>query len=269
MQNGWVRGNMRKLDAAKSTLLEPVLSLREADVSPMPRHASRRSRSPSTTRGTCTAPARASASGSPRPTATSRSGLSARRSPPDRRRSRSATAEDAVAPRPPGGAGRERADRASTLPGPARRAVPRLPALRERQTVGARPGVLRLARPGAHLRLRQAAEADLVAVVIAVDRLADAVRVRLALGRLAVRVRRSRATSASRSSTITVTSAAAGARGDPPRCTPTDRRPGSRRSRSSFGKNEGSPRSRSYHARAAVRSRTRSPANSATVMGAH
>jgi hypothetical protein len=37
VQNGWVRGNMRKLDQAKSTLLEPVLSLREADVSPLPR----------------------------------------------------------------------------------------------------------------------------------------------------------------------------------------------------------------------------------------
>ena len=36
MQNGWVRGNMRKLDAAKSTPLEPVLSLRESDVSPLP-----------------------------------------------------------------------------------------------------------------------------------------------------------------------------------------------------------------------------------------
>jgi hypothetical protein len=34
-----------------------------------------------------------------------------------------------------------------------------------------------------------------------------------------------------------------------------------------FGRNEGSPRSRSYHARAAVRSRTRMPANSATVIG--
>jgi uncharacterized protein len=36
VQDGWVRGNERKLDAAKSTLLEPVLSLREKDVSPMP-----------------------------------------------------------------------------------------------------------------------------------------------------------------------------------------------------------------------------------------
>ncbi len=36
VQNGWVRANERKLDAAKSTALEPVLSLRESDVAPMP-----------------------------------------------------------------------------------------------------------------------------------------------------------------------------------------------------------------------------------------
>jgi predicted acyl esterase len=36
VQNGWVRGDERKLDAEKSTALEPVLSLREADVSPLP-----------------------------------------------------------------------------------------------------------------------------------------------------------------------------------------------------------------------------------------
>ncbi len=36
VQNGWVRGNERKLDAEKSTALEPVLSLREADVEPLP-----------------------------------------------------------------------------------------------------------------------------------------------------------------------------------------------------------------------------------------
>jgi predicted acyl esterase len=36
VQNGWVRGNERALDAAKSTPLEPVLSLRESDVSPLP-----------------------------------------------------------------------------------------------------------------------------------------------------------------------------------------------------------------------------------------
>jgi hypothetical protein len=37
VQNGWVRANERKLDASKSTLLEPVLSLRASDVSPMPK----------------------------------------------------------------------------------------------------------------------------------------------------------------------------------------------------------------------------------------
>jgi hypothetical protein len=36
VQNGWVRANERKLDAAKSTPLEPVLNLRAADVEPMP-----------------------------------------------------------------------------------------------------------------------------------------------------------------------------------------------------------------------------------------
>jgi predicted acyl esterase len=37
VQNGWLRANERKLDAAKSTPLEPVLSLRARDVRPMPR----------------------------------------------------------------------------------------------------------------------------------------------------------------------------------------------------------------------------------------
>jgi hypothetical protein len=36
VQNGWVRGEARKLDSEKSTPLEPVLSLRESDVSPLP-----------------------------------------------------------------------------------------------------------------------------------------------------------------------------------------------------------------------------------------
>ena len=37
VQNGWVRGKMRKLDRRKSTLLEPVLSLRAKHISRMPR----------------------------------------------------------------------------------------------------------------------------------------------------------------------------------------------------------------------------------------
>jgi predicted acyl esterase len=38
VQNGWVRGNERKLDPRNSTPLEPVLSLRRSAVSPLPRH---------------------------------------------------------------------------------------------------------------------------------------------------------------------------------------------------------------------------------------
>jgi uncharacterized protein len=37
VQNGWVRANERRLDTRKSTLLEPVLSLRASDVRPMPK----------------------------------------------------------------------------------------------------------------------------------------------------------------------------------------------------------------------------------------
>jgi predicted acyl esterase len=37
VQGGWARASMRKLDRAKSTSLEPVLSLRKTDVKPMPR----------------------------------------------------------------------------------------------------------------------------------------------------------------------------------------------------------------------------------------
>ncbi len=36
VQDGWLRASERELDAAKSTLLEPVLSLRRADASPLP-----------------------------------------------------------------------------------------------------------------------------------------------------------------------------------------------------------------------------------------
>ena len=37
VQNGWLRANERKLDAAQSTLLEPVPSLRAKDVRPLPK----------------------------------------------------------------------------------------------------------------------------------------------------------------------------------------------------------------------------------------
>jgi len=38
VQNGWLRGNERKLDARQSTPLEPALSLRARDVRALPRH---------------------------------------------------------------------------------------------------------------------------------------------------------------------------------------------------------------------------------------
>jgi predicted acyl esterase len=38
VQDGWLRADERKLDPHKSTVLEPVLSLRQADVSPLPRN---------------------------------------------------------------------------------------------------------------------------------------------------------------------------------------------------------------------------------------
>jgi hypothetical protein len=37
VQDGWLRASERKLDAAQSTLLEPVLSLRRADAAPLPK----------------------------------------------------------------------------------------------------------------------------------------------------------------------------------------------------------------------------------------
>ena len=94
VQNGWVRTKT----CASSTRPRARSSSR---CSACARRTSRRcppttscpSRSRSITRGTCIARARASASGSPRRTATSRSGRSARPSPPERRRSRSATAD--------------------------------------------------------------------------------------------------------------------------------------------------------------------------------
>ena len=62
VQGGWLRANERKLDARKSTLLEPVLSLRARDVVADAAQAVREGRrSRSTTRATSTAPARASA----------------------------------------------------------------------------------------------------------------------------------------------------------------------------------------------------------------
>ncbi|HUJ34189.1 MAG TPA: hypothetical protein VLW51_03195 [Solirubrobacteraceae bacterium] len=42
MQSGWIDASERKLDAAHSTLLEPVLSERKADAGPLPKGRSPR-----------------------------------------------------------------------------------------------------------------------------------------------------------------------------------------------------------------------------------
>ena len=142
VQGGWVRANMRKLDQAKSTLLEPVLSLRErgrradaankfAKVTIPLYYQGHMYRAGSRIRVRITAPNGDQPIWSfgetePAGQATGR----------DRLRR-----QQAVAPRPAGGAGRGRADRAAAVPGPARRAVPRLPAVRERRRVA--PGGLR------------------------------------------------------------------------------------------------------------------------------
>jgi uncharacterized protein len=89
VQNGWVRADERKLDAAQSTPLEPVLSLRESDVAPMPPGEFVKVTIPLYYEATPTAPAPASASRSRPPTAPSRSGTSKKpnRSAPPRSRS--------------------------------------------------------------------------------------------------------------------------------------------------------------------------------------
>ena len=86
----------------------------------------------------------------------------------------------------------------------------------------------------------RAPEPDLVAIVIAVRRLADAVGVRLALGRLQspradLRDDRVEVVDEDRDQR------AAGAARDPPRCTATDRRPASRRPRSRSGRTRARP----------------------------
>ena len=132
VQNGWLRANERKLDAAQSTLLEPVPSLRANDVRPLPRgryaeltvplyyegHAYRRG---SRIRLTVAAPGGdqpvwAFAQTSPRGTA--RVSIAHSRHLPSR----------LILPVVPGV---ERAHRPAAVPGPARRAVPRLRAVRQ------------------------------------------------------------------------------------------------------------------------------------------
>ena len=132
VQNGWVRANERKLDAQKSTLLEPVLSLRASDVSPMPAnhfvqvtiplyYEGHAYRAGSRIRVTITAP-----NGDQPIWSFGETQPSGRRHGLDR-----PLHGHALEPHPSGGAGRERSDRAAALPRAPGRAVPGLPALRQ------------------------------------------------------------------------------------------------------------------------------------------
>ena len=141
VQNGWVRGNERKLDAQKSTLLEPVLSLRASDVSPMPPnrfvkvtiplyYEGHTYRAGSRIRVTITAPNGDQPIWSFGETQPKRARDGLDRPLPGH----------AIESHPPGGAGRERSHRAAAMPRPQRRAVPGLPALREPANDSLTPG---------------------------------------------------------------------------------------------------------------------------------
>ena len=125
VQNGWLRADERALDLAHSTLLQPVPSLRAADVTPLPRgrytevtvplyfegHVYRRN---SRIRLTISAP------GGDQPVwAFCRDHAASPGHGEDRGRP-----VDALATDPPGRARRQGADRPAALPGPARGAMP-------------------------------------------------------------------------------------------------------------------------------------------------
>ena len=128
VQGGWLRGNVRKLDARKSTLLEPVLSLRKRDVSPMPRkrfakvtiplyYEGHAYRAGSRIRVTITAPNGDQPVWSfseTQPKRTAMVSIAHSKSRPSRLIL-------------PGGAGRERSHRAAAVPRPAGPALPGLP----------------------------------------------------------------------------------------------------------------------------------------------
>ena len=150
VQGGWVRANERKLDQRKSTLLEPVLSLRASGVQALPRkryvevtiplyYEGHAYRTGSRIRVTITAP------NGDQPV------VRRDESQGQGERHGGVRQADAVEPDPPGRARPQRADVAPALPGAARRALPlrltgfvqTLPSVTRaagRSARGARPG---------------------------------------------------------------------------------------------------------------------------------
>ena len=147
MQGGWLRANERKLDAKKSTLLEPVLSLRAADVAPLPRgrfvkvtiplyYEGHAYRAGSRIRVTITAP-----NGDQPIWSFGETQPNGHRDRLDR-----LLQEHAVEPLLPVVPGVSVPTGAAAVPGPARRAVPRLPALRQPASDSLTPGPIGLPR---------------------------------------------------------------------------------------------------------------------------
>ena len=125
MQGGWLRANERKLDAAKSTLLEPVLSLRESDVAPMPKNKFTEVTIPLYYQGHVYRAGSRIRVRSRRPTATSRSGRSSETDPAGQANVAigygSGRPSRLILPVVPGGPA---PTGAPAVPGSARRAVP-------------------------------------------------------------------------------------------------------------------------------------------------
>ena len=147
VQNGWIKTKARKLDDAKSTELEPVPSFRQEDFQDMPSdqfvpvtiplyYEGHMYRDGVPDPGEDLCPQRRSAD------------LGVQRGGPRRPGERGDRLRgiDAVTAAAAGHPGSERAHRASALPGPAGRAVPRLPALRQPGGVAGQGAALHLAR---------------------------------------------------------------------------------------------------------------------------
>ena len=125
VQSGYLRGSMRKLDARKSTLLEPVLSLRRDDVAKLPKgrfskliiplyYEGHMYRAGSRIRVTVSAPV------GDQPV-----WAFAETVPPAQRQGDARALPQApLPPHPPARPGSHGTDAAAALPGPARRALP-------------------------------------------------------------------------------------------------------------------------------------------------
>ena len=132
VQGGWLRADERKLDLARSTLLEPVPSLRAADVDPLPRGRYTEVTVPLVLRGSRVPARLADPADHRRPRGRS-ARVGVRRDPaaPAGHGDDRGGPVDALPVDPAGGARRHGADRATALPRAARRALPDIHAVHQ------------------------------------------------------------------------------------------------------------------------------------------